>query len=146
MIYTTIIEIQQLIFRFANCFDLKDWEGLGSCLTDVVHTDYSQLRGTLPGDQRREDFVSQRRIALDSLKTQHLCSNIVVGESMAGAHNVKATMVIYRRDQNGQVFNTHCIYDFAVLQAAERWRIASITQNVLWNDGQQTIHVGASGS
>jgi hypothetical protein len=38
--------IQELIAKFANSFDVKDWDSLQACLTESIDTDYSDLRGT----------------------------------------------------------------------------------------------------
>ncbi len=42
------LQIQKVIARFANSFDLKDWAGLQACFTESIFTDYSDLRGTPP--------------------------------------------------------------------------------------------------
>jgi hypothetical protein len=48
-----VVAIQQLVARFANSFDTKDWTGLGQCLADRLYTDYSDLRGTPPDGEGR---------------------------------------------------------------------------------------------
>jgi len=45
--------IQEVIARFANSFDMKDWSGLEDCFTESLYTDYSDLRGTPPNGHRR---------------------------------------------------------------------------------------------
>ena len=42
------LAVHELLAQYANSFDMKDWDGLGSCLSDTLHTDYSQLRKTPP--------------------------------------------------------------------------------------------------
>ena len=66
--------IQQRIARFANSFDLKDWEALGACLTEQIYTDYSELRGTPPeivsrlnNEMRRYLSTAEARDAYDRL-------------------------------------------------------------------------------
>jgi hypothetical protein len=34
------LALQKLVARFANSFDLKDWDGLQDCLDSSVHADY----------------------------------------------------------------------------------------------------------
>ena len=51
-------------------------------------------------------------------------------------------MMIWRRDEGGRVLNTHCLYDFELSRSAAGWRISSITQRVLWSDGDWAIHSG----
>src|SRR5206468_2310114 len=64
--------IRTLIARFANAFDLKAWDALDACLTESLHTDYSDLRGTPPETVSRQRFVELRRAALDHLATHHV--------------------------------------------------------------------------
>lgn len=133
--------VQQLIARFANSFDLKDWDKLGSCLANNLHTDYSDLRGTPPETMSRERFVELRQAALQSLKTHHLAGNVEI--QLNGAEgNAKASMVIYRCSPEEEILNTHCLYTFGVKKIDQRWVINSIVQKVFWSDGQIAIHRG----
>jgi hypothetical protein len=72
----TIFALQQLVARFANCFDLKDWDGLCRCLADELYTDYSDLRGTPPETMSKERFVELRQIAPHDLQTHHLIETL----------------------------------------------------------------------
>jgi len=65
-------KIQKLIPRFANSFDLKDWDGLLACLAESVYTHYSDLCGTPPETVKAVDYVAARRTSLENLKTHHL--------------------------------------------------------------------------
>ncbi|MBK7319976.1 nuclear transport factor 2 family protein [Candidatus Villigracilis affinis] len=56
-----ILNIQQLIARFANSFDVKDWDGLQACFTESLYTDYSDLRGTPPETISASEYVRLRR-------------------------------------------------------------------------------------
>lgn len=133
--------VQQLIARFANSFDLKAWDDLAACLASTLYTDYTDLRGTPPETISKQHFVELRRAALESLATHHLVSNIEI--QLNGARGeAKASMVIYRRNLEGEVFNTHCVYTLGVERTNQRWVIHSIVQKVLWNDGQKSIHRG----
>ncbi len=135
--------IQQLLNRFANSFDLKEWDALGDCLADTVFTDYSALRGTPPETITRERFVALRREALDALGTHHLAGNHEI--SIKGDEaDARLSMLIYRKRPDGEVLDTHCLYQFQLALVAGAWRITGITQKVLWNDGNAAIHVGAA--
>jgi len=133
--------IRTLIARFANAFDLKAWDALDACLTESLHTDYSDLRGTPPETVSRQRFVELRRAALDHLATHHLSGNYDVAVEGDRAR-CRASMMIWRRDDGGRVLNTHCLYDFELSRSAAGWRISSITQRVLWSDGDWAIHSG----
>ncbi len=134
-------EIRRLIARFANAFDLKAWDALETCLADSLATDYSDLRGTPPEVMPRQRFVETRRTALDRLQTHHLSGNYEITVD-GGRGRCRASMMIWRRDGEGRVLNTHCLYDFDLARFAAGWRIAAITQKVLWSDGDWAIHSG----
>jgi len=138
----TALELQNLAARFANSFDLKDWDRLGECLADSLYTDYRDLRGTPPETMPRERFVELRRAALQELRTQHLCGNIEIALDGTTA-DMKLSMLIHRRDGAGEAFDTHCLYLLRAVRGARGWRINSITQKVLANDGNSAIHKGA---
>ena len=135
------VEIRRLIARFANAFDLKAWDALEACLAESLATDYSDLRGTPPEVVARERFVEMRRVALDHLQTHHLSGNYEITVD-GGLGRCRASMMIWRRDAEGRVLNTHCLYDFDVARSSVGWRISSITQRVLWSDGDWAIHSG----
>lgn len=136
-----IFSVQQLIARFANSFDRKEWEALGSCLAANLYTDYSDLRGTPPATMTREQFVESRRSALQALKTHHLAGNIEI-ELAADSGEAKVSMLIYRRNELGEILNTHCLYTLGVERTDNGWVIGSIVQKVFWSDGQAAIHRG----
>ena len=133
--------IQNLLARFANSFDLKDWDALCACLADELYTDYSDLRGTPPEKMTNHRFVELRRAALQDLKTHHLSGNTeidVTGETATA----RVSTVIYRKDAQGQNLHTHCLYQFGLQKHEGRWVINAITQKVFWSDGQTAIHKG----
>jgi len=112
-------------------------------LTESLHTDYSDLRGTPPATLSRDRFVELRRTALEHLKTHHLAGSHEI--TLRGDHaQCRVSMIIWRRDESGRVLNTHCVYELEVSRATDGWRISSITQKVLWSDGDPSIHARAS--
>ncbi len=134
-------DLQQLVARYANCFDLKDWDGLGQCLSSNLYTDYSDLRGTPPETMPKDKFVALRRSALDDLQTHHLSGNVEVCLTEESA-KLKVSMLIYRRNGAGETLNTHCLYLFGAEHGDSGWVINSITQKVLVSYGQTTVHKG----
>lgn len=140
--FDAMFEIQNLIARFANSFDLKQWDVLVQCLTEQVYTDYSELRGSPQQTLSRADYVSLREIALAELRTHHLVSNLQFTWVTLAKIKLNVSMLIYRKANDGQVFNTHCLYQLEVVKEAEQWLICSIVQKVFWSDGQAAIHAG----
>lgn len=137
-----ILKIQQVIARFANSFDVKDWSGLQSCFTESLHTDYSDLRGTPPEIINASDYVKSRRDALDHLKLHHLVSNYEIDFADENTAACRASMIVWRKAE-AEDFTTHCIYNFRLVKQQEDWKISSIAQKVLWSEGISSIHKGA---
>jgi hypothetical protein len=133
--------VHQLLNRFSNSFDLKAWDTLRNCLADSLHTDYSELRGTPPETMTGDRFVELRRVFLNSLKTHHLNGNheITITGNQGSA---RVSTIIFRKDESGEVLNTHCLYFFGLSKTSGSWLITSITQKVFWNDGNTKIHQG----
>lgn len=133
--------IQELIAKFANSFDVKDWDGLQTCLTESLYTDYSDLRGTPPQTISAADYVKSRRDSLDHLKLHHLVGNFEIDFPSSGAA-CRASMIVWRKSETEE-FSSHCVYNFQLVQQSGEWKISGITQKVLWSDGKASIHSGA---
>jgi len=134
-------KICALANRFANSFDLKDWNALEECLSDSLLADYSDLRGTPPEVISKQRFVELRRTALDAMATHHLMGNheILVDGDTASAI---VSCAIFRRNTSGERLDTHCIYFFKAARDAGIWKISAIKQKLLLNDGDTSIHAG----
>ncbi|MCX6957990.1 MAG: nuclear transport factor 2 family protein [Verrucomicrobiae bacterium] len=132
-------EIRNLIARFANSFDLKDWKGMQSLLMDNVNCDYTSLRKTKT-TLTAEEYVQQRINALEKLQTQHLFSNLEISISGDQA-TCRCSSLILRRLQS-DFFNTHAFYEFTLFYKNDQWLIGKIKQEVLWNEGNPKIHAG----
>jgi hypothetical protein len=140
--YEDVLRIQKVIAKFANSFDVKDWDGLQSCLTVSLFMDYSDLRGTPPETISAADYVRLRRESLDALKLHHLVSNYEIDFPDAGGASCRASMVVWRKSE-AEEFITHCVYIFQLIKLNEDWKISGIMLKVLWNDGNSSIHKGA---
>ena len=136
------LKIQELIARFGNSFDVKDWGGLEACLTEALYTDYGDLRGTPPETVKASDYVAARRESLDPLKLHHLVSNYEIEFSDTGSATCRASMVVWRKSETEE-FTSHCVYEFQLTRQGSGWKISGITQKILWNEGTPSIHKGA---
>jgi hypothetical protein len=137
-----ILEIQKVIARFANSFDMKDWNGLESCFTESLYTDYSDLRGTPAQTVSAKDYVQKRIDSLNHLKLHHLVSNYEMDFSDSNSATCRASMVVWRKSDEEE-FTSHCVYIFQLTKRDSDWKISGITQKVLWNEGTSSIHKGA---
>jgi hypothetical protein len=138
------LKIQGVIARFANSFDVKDWNGLEACFTESLYTDYSDLRGTPPQTITASEYVRLRRESLDPLKLHHLVSNYEIDLTDSDHATCRASMVVWRRSDEEE-FTSHCVYIFQLVKQDPDWKISGVTQKVLWNDGTSSIHQGAKG-
>ncbi|MFZ6745142.1 nuclear transport factor 2 family protein [Undibacterium sp. JH2W] len=138
---TDLHAIQNLLARFANSFDLKDWDALCACLATSIYTDYSDLRGTPPEQMSNQHYVELRRIALQELRTHHLGGNTEIEISGEQAR-AKVSTIIFRRNAGGETLHTHCLYEFGLHKVTSGWLINAIVQKVFWSDGQTAIHAG----
>ncbi len=116
------LKIQELIAHFANSFDVKDWDGLQSCFTDVILADYSDLRGTPPEKISVKEYVRLRREGLEPLKIQHLVSNYEIKFIDSVTASCRASMVVWRQTDK-ESFTTHCMYTFRVVAQGPEWKI-----------------------
>ncbi len=118
-------KIQQLIARFANSFDMKDWNGLQSCFTKSLYTDYSDLRGTPPETISASEYVKLRRESLDHLKLHHLVSNYEIDFPKSGQATCRASMIVWRKSDEEE-FTSHCVYEFRLIEQKSDWRSAEL--------------------
>jgi hypothetical protein len=144
------LEIHELVCRFMQAFDEKDWSLLRACLADTVFCDYSSLRGTPPGEEDADAYVAKRKEALSTLAMQHSFSNLQVEVHEGGARG-RCNFVIHRFAQDfdgtpGTFFHTYGHYRFDFSREPEGFRIRGITQVVLRNHGNPGIHKGAAPS
>jgi 3-phenylpropionate/cinnamic acid dioxygenase small subunit len=142
MLIEDTFDIKDLLARFANSFDLKDWDGLLACLAEQVYTDYSDLRGTPSEAVRAVDYVQARRESLQDLKTHHLSGNVEISYVDLLNAVCRVSTAIWRKSET-ETFNTHCVYTFNVTKGKYDWKISAIIQKVLWSEGQSSIYLGA---
>lgn len=134
--------VQERIARFANMLDLKNWEAVQDCFIEMVYSDYSDLRGTPPETIPASEYVHLRREALTPIKVHHLVSNFETEFPEENNATCRASMVIWRKT-DVEEFITHCIYTFQLVRQGPDWKISGVTQKVLWNNGNSSIHTGA---
>ena len=136
------LKIHEVIARFANSFDIKDWSGLEACLTASLYTDYSDLRGTAPQTITASEYARLRRESLDHLKLHHLVGNHEIDFIDSNSATCRASMIVWRKSEEEE-FTSHCVYNFQLTKQETDWKISGITQRILWNDGTSFIHKGA---
>ena len=134
--------IQEVIARFATSFDMKDWEGLQACFNESLYTDYGDLRGTPPETLTASEYVRLRRESVGHLKMHHLVSNYEIDFTDLENAACRASMVVWRTSGEEE-FTSHCVYTFQLVKQTGGWKINGITQKVLWNEGNASLHKGS---
>jgi len=134
-------EVANTLNRFMNCFDLKDWRLMVDLLEGTIKIDYADLRGGPPAEITADEYVRTRSEALQELATHHQLTNLDIDVSESAA-SAAASCMIHRR-QGEKTFNSHAFYRFRLGRSSGVWRISAISQRILWNEGDSTIHKGA---
>ncbi len=138
-------QISDLICRFQRSFDLHDWEVMRSCLDDEIFVDYSSFRGTEPSRISADEYVELRRQALSDLLMQHNHCNLVLSLQTSRRASASCNYQIMRFEREGnRHFHSWGTYDFGFVRRSDEWRISSIAQHLLKNDGEPSIHTGAT--
>ncbi|MCC7118633.1 MAG: nuclear transport factor 2 family protein [Anaerolineales bacterium] len=136
------LAIQEVIAKFANSFDLQDWDGLEACFTESIYMDYSDLNGAAPKTIAAKEYVALRRTALERIKLHHLVGNYEIEFADANSATCRASMMVWRKADEA-VTTSHCFYIFQLAQSAAGWRISHITQKVFWNEGASPLGASA---
>jgi hypothetical protein len=143
---THTLAIGDLLARFFQSFDDKDWLEMRNCLADEVFADYSSFRdrpaGTIPADA----YVDQRRRALQALVMQHNFLNLRVEVHPDARHATARCNYIIHRFHPAIVgggdgyFHSYGHYRFTFVNLAGAWRIRGISQHLLQNSGNPELH------
>ena len=114
------------------------------CLQEKIFCDYSSFRNEKPGKILCNDYVAKRKSALADLKTQHNLFNVSIQYS---ANLAKSTCnyAIYRfhpkfAGAKKHFFHSYGQYSFELKRNRRQWKISSITQTLLVNEGNPELH------
>jgi SnoaL-like domain len=138
--------INDLLTRFFQAFDDKNWSMVRECLCDEVFVDYSSFRDLPPMTVSRDNYVEQRRTSLESLDMQHNFLNLRVEvEPSAERAAARCNYVIHRFQPSFDGINDHYFHSFghyvlAFANVSGTWRISRIAQNLLRTQGNGDIH------
>jgi 3-phenylpropionate/cinnamic acid dioxygenase small subunit len=135
--------IADVISRWQLAFDDHDWVALSACLDEKITVDYADLHGSAPHHVRSADYVAQRERSLSQLDLLHSHSNLLV-ETSGSPESAMArfNFQILRFDRHSdRHFHSWGSYRLGLTRGAEgQWRIGSIEQRVLRNDGDPNLH------
>lgn len=138
-------QVSDLICRFQQAFDRHDWDAMRACLDDDLFVDYSSFRGTEPERTSADEYVRLRQQALSNLLMQHNHSNLAVRLHSDERASATCNYQIYRFERRGdRQFHSFGTYEFGLIRRRSEWRICTITQHLIRNEGDQSIHGGLS--
>ena len=137
-------QIENLLARFFQSFDEKNWTLMRSCLAERVFTDYSSFRKVAPAEITADRYVEQRRAALHALDMQHNYLNLLLDIDGDRA-SARCNYIIHRfhPDFDGAAdgfFHSYGHYRFAFQRTMGDWKIIAITQHLLRNSGNPELH------
>ncbi|HEY1335897.1 MAG TPA: nuclear transport factor 2 family protein [Bryobacteraceae bacterium] len=144
------LDINDLLARFFQAYDDKDWQTMQNCLCDEVFADYSSFRDAPAARMSGAQYVEQRRKAFDPLHMQHDFTNLRVELDPDGrSATARCNYAVHRFLPSLDGIEGHCHaygrYFFGLANVYGEWRISWIIQNVVHFNGNRDSH-GAVGS
>jgi 3-phenylpropionate/cinnamic acid dioxygenase small subunit len=133
-----VVEITQLLYRYARAIDARDWKALEQVFTPDARIHYAVERGA---ELRFPDLGPWLAKAMTIFKaTQHVITNPLVelsGDRARCTSYLTGTHVQERSDTGAQVLTTEgSTYSDELVRTREGWRIASRRLERTWVDGQ----------
>jgi 3-phenylpropionate/cinnamic acid dioxygenase small subunit len=133
-----VVEITQLLYRYARAIDAKDWKALEQIFTPDARIHYAVERGA---ELRFAELGPWLARAMTIFKaTQHVITNPLVeltGDRARCTSYLTGTHVQLRRADGAQVLTTEgSTYSDELVRTREGWRIAARVLERTWVDGQ----------
>jgi len=140
------LSIHDLLCNFQNAFDLQDWPLMNNCLCDEILVDYSSFRNDPPRVMSSEEYIALRKAALSELRMQHNFSNLFITLSDNQASARCNYMILRSNTVNctlaADFFHSIGRYFFELKKRNNEWRIGGITQELIANFGNASLHKG----
>ena len=136
------VEAANTFTSMLHAIDVKDWERVRASFADWIYVDYSSLFGAPPATVAvREHVAGWEAFARHFSATQHITGPIVAtidGNDVVARTHVRA----YHRMSGltgGDTWLVAGHYDVRLRQFAGVWKIAAITLQVFYQDGNLSI-------
>ena len=133
-----VVEITQLLYRYARAIDARDWKALESIFTPDARIHYAVERGA---ELRFPELGPWLARAMTIFKaTKHVITNPLIeleGDAARCTAYLTATHVQVRRDSGAEVLTTEgSTYTDELVRTPEGWRIRARRLDRTWVDGQ----------
>ena len=128
-------EIQDLVFRYAQLIDSRDFEALRDIFTADVHVDYSAMGGGVGDLEETISFLHAAVTAELFPNTQHLNANVQVtldGDRASGRVMCFNPMEMAMPDGSTQTFFLGLWYVDEYRRESAGWRIARREEVKSW--------------
>lgn len=91
--------ITSLMFRYAECIDAADFDGIASLFADAVMTNEGVEGEIAGGEAIKQLYVNTNRVHDDgTLRTRHLTSNVVVDiDEKGGTATARSSFVVFQQ-------------------------------------------------
>ena len=132
-----VVEISQLLYRYARAIDAKDWKALDRVFTVDARIDYAVERGA---ELRFSELGPWLARAMTIFKvTQHVITNPLVelaGDTARCTSYLTGTHVQIRSADGAEVLTTEgSTYTDELVRTHEGWRISARRLERSWIDG-----------
>ncbi len=135
-------EIEDVLIRYAESLDARDWEGLRTCFMADAVADYGALSGGGGRNEGIEEIVTTCRTALTGLDaSQHLLGNfrIQTADDRASARCAMHAQHFMVSPIGGNTYVVAGTYHDELIRTTDGWRIAHRRLEPLWTDGNAGI-------
>ena len=132
-----LVEIQQLLYRYARAIDAKDWKALETVFTPDARIHYAVERGAELGARELAAWLGQ---AMKIFRvTQHVVTNPLVelaGDTARCTSYLTGTHLQVRRDGREVRVTEGSVYRDELVRGPEGWRIRARRLERTWLDGE----------
>ena len=129
-------EIQDLIYRYAQIIDSKDFDALATeIFTADAHIDYSVFGGSKGGLEETVDFLKQAMTAEVFPAHQHLNANLQItidGDRASGRVMCFNPQELAMGDGSTQLFMLGLWYVDQYVRTAQGWRMCERVEEKSW--------------
>jgi 3-phenylpropionate/cinnamic acid dioxygenase small subunit len=129
-------EIQDLIYRYAQIIDSKDFDALATeIFTADAHIDYSVFGGSKGGLEETVDFLKQAMTAEVFPAHQHLNANLqitVSGDEASGRVMCFNPQQLAMPDESTQLFMLGLWYVDKYVRTGQGWRMCERVEEKSW--------------
>lgn len=130
------IEIADLLTRYADAVDRRDWDRYRSVFTPDARIDYTSVGGVAGSVDEVCNWLAEALVMFES--TQHMISNIEVeldGDTAAVTAMVINPMKLPDGTVHGTVWTTGGWYHHKLVRTPDGWRSRHLREEASWFQG-----------